>query len=79
MNNLFSKSSKGLLEKSSISLELLDRRLEFIQTELRHNRSDNKEILLRLEKLMIDKHLQQQVDTYFEEAPETEEEGVATN
>ncbi len=66
MNNLFSKSSKGLLEKSSISLELLDRRLEFIQTELRHARSDHKDMSLKLEKLLIDKHLQEQVDTYFE-------------
>ncbi len=71
MNNLFSKSSKGLLEKSSISLELLDRRLEFIQTELRHARSDHKEMSLKLDKLLIDKHLQMQVDEYFtEDSPE---------
>ncbi len=67
MNNLFSKSSKGLLEKSSISLELLDRRLEFIQTELRHARSDHKEMSLKLDKLLIDKHLQMQVDEYFDQ------------
>ncbi len=69
MNNLFSKSSKRLLEKSSISLEVLDRRLEFIQTELRHARSDHKDMSRKLERLLIDKHLQQQVDTYFEEHP----------
>ncbi len=67
MNNLFSKSSKGLLEKSSISLGLLDRRLEFIQTEMRHQRSDLRDISRKIERLLIDKHLQNQVDTYFED------------
>ncbi len=67
MNNLFSKSSKGLLEKSSISLEILDRRLEFIQTEMRHQRSDLRDISRKIDRLLIDKHLQMQVDEYFTE------------
>ncbi len=67
MNNLFSKSPRRLLEKSSISLELLNRRLEFIQTELRHARSDHKDMSLKLDKLLVDKHLQMQVDEYFKE------------
>ncbi len=67
MNNLFSKSSKGLLEKSSINLALLDRRLEFIQTEMRHQRSDLRDISRKIDRLLIDKHLQEQVDTYFDQ------------
>ncbi len=73
MNNLFSKSSKGLLEKSSINLEVLDRRLEFIQTEMRHQRSDLRDISRKIERLLIDKHLQQQVDTYFDDESATED------
>ncbi len=74
MNNLFSKSPKRLLEKSSINLGILDRRLEFIQTELRHQRSNNVEIKRMLNRLLIDKHLQQQVDTYFEDEPQHPED-----
>ncbi len=72
MNNLFSKSSKGLLEKSSISFDTLDRRLEFIQTELRHARSDHAVMTKMLNRLLIDKHLQMQVDQYFTEDSETD-------
>ncbi len=69
MNNLFSKSRTGLLEKSSINLGVLDRRLEFIQTEMRHQRSDLRDISRKIDRLLIDKHLQNQVDQYFEEEP----------
>ncbi len=67
MNNLFSKSANRLLEKSSISLGTLDRRLEFIQTEMRHQRSDLRDMSRKIERLLIDKHLQEQVDEYFED------------
>ncbi len=70
MNNLFSKSSKRLLEKSSIHLDTLDRRLEFIQTEMRHQRSDLRDISRKIDRLLIDKHLQMQVDEYFTEDSE---------
>ncbi len=72
MNNLFSKSSKRLLEKSSINLEILDRRLEFIQTEMRHQRSDLRDISRKIDRLLIDKHLQMQVDEYFKDETEPE-------
>ncbi len=42
-------------------------KLENIQRELRHQRQDHKDMSLKLEKLLIDKHLQMQVDTYFDE------------
>ncbi len=75
MNNLFSKSSKRLLEKSSISLSVLDRRLEFIQTEMRHQRSDLRDISRKIDRLLIDKHLQAQVDDYFKDSPDKDSEG----
>ncbi len=73
MNNLFSKSSKRLLEKSSINLGLLDRRLEFIQIEMRHQRSDLRDISRKIDRLLVDKHLQMQVDEYFTEKPSQED------
>ncbi len=46
-------------------------KLESIQLELRHQRQDHKDMSLKLERLLIDKHLQMQVDNYFEESEET--------
>ncbi len=46
-------------------------KLESIQTELRHQRQDHKDMSLKLERLLIDKHLQMQVDTYFDHDEET--------
>ncbi len=70
MNNLFSKSPKRLLEKSSINLGILDRRLEFIQAEMRHQRSDLRDISRKIDRLLVDKHLQMQVDEYFKDNTE---------
>ncbi len=41
-------------------------KLQNIQLEQRHQRQDLKDIKLMLNKLLIDKHLQTQVDNYFE-------------
>ncbi len=73
MTNFIFKSSKRLVKNSSITLETLDRKLYLILKEQIHNRSDNKDIKLMLQKLMIDKHLQMQVDTFFEDetSPQT--------
>ncbi len=48
--------------------------LVIIQSELRHQRADNVAILSMLHKLVTDKHLQAQVDEYFEDetSPQTE-------
>ncbi len=67
MNKFIFKSSKGLLKNSSITLGGLGKQLEYIQLELRHQRSEHKDITLMLNKLLIDKHLQSQVDDYFTE------------
>ncbi len=67
MNNFIFKSPKGLVKNSSIHLGLLGNQLELIQKELRHQRQDNKDIMLMINKLLVDKHLQMQVDEYFDE------------
>ncbi len=64
MNNFIFKSSKRLIKNSPISI---DTRLNLILTELRHQRQDNVDMKLMLNKLLIDKHLQMQVDEYFTE------------
>ncbi len=46
------------------------RKLEFILTEQRCERSDLKTINQKLDRLLVDKHLQMQVDEYFNENPE---------
>ncbi len=38
--------------------------------ELRHQRQDNMDIKLMLNKLLIDKHLQMQVEDFYEDKPE---------
>ncbi len=42
-------------------------RLNMILTEQRCQRADLKDIKLMIDKLLVDKHLQMQVDEYFEE------------
>ncbi len=81
MKNFIFKSSRGLIKNDSISLMgLVLTKLEIIQKELRHQRQDNIDLKLMLNKLLIDKHLQMQVDEYFTEddsndIPDSENEG----
>ncbi len=70
MNNFIFKSPKGLIKNDSINvLGTVLIKLNQIQLELRHQRSEHKDITLMLNKLLIDKHLQHQVDEFFEETP----------
>ncbi len=55
-------------------------KLEMIQAELRHQRADNVQILFILNKLVMDKKLQRQVDDYFADpGPEDEETSPQTD
>ncbi len=75
MTNFIFKSPRRLVKNSSLTEGYLMVKLESIQKELRHQRCDLKDISLKLQRLMIDKHLQMQVDTYFdgdETSPQTE-------
>jgi len=69
MTNFIFKSSKGLIKNSPLTEGVLMTKLQNIQLELRHQRQDNKDIKLMLNKLLIDKHLQTQVDEYFDKDP----------
>ncbi len=70
MTNFIFKSASRLTKNSPIThvqLGELLKRTNQIQVELRHQRQDNVDIKLMLNKLLIDKHLQMQVDEYFKE------------
>ncbi len=68
MNNFIFKSPKRLIKNDSINvLGIVLFKVTNIQDELRHQRSEHKDIMLMLNKLLVDKHLQMQVDEYFTE------------
>ncbi len=63
--------------KSREDFHKISNQLEMVQSELRHQRADNVQILFLLNKLLVDKKLQKQVDEYFEQdetSPQTEPE-----
>ncbi len=67
MSNFILKSAHRLIKNSPLTEGYIMTKLENIQKELRHQRQDNKDIKLMLNKLLVDKHLQMQVDNYFNE------------
>ncbi len=67
MTNFIFKSPRRLIKNSLINNADLAKQLNYIQMELRHQRQDNVDIKSMLNKLLIDKHLQFQVDDYFED------------
>ncbi len=77
MNNLFFKSANGLIKNSSCTLDNLLAKLLVMQSQLRLLREDNQNMSLKLDKLLIDKHLQMQVDEYFTDN-DTEDSRVTT-
>jgi len=74
MNNFIFKSANRLVKNSSI--HDLARLMEIHLGEQRHQRSDLHDIKLMINKLLIDKHLQNQVDKYFEDEQPTPEPPV---
>ncbi len=61
--------------KSQGLIKNVDNKLEMIQSELRQQRQDNVQILYLINKLLVNKNLQKQVDQYFEDdetSPQTE-------
>ncbi len=75
MTNFIFKSANRLIKNSPITVGTLMTQLNLIQMELRHQRSEHREMSLKLEKLLIDKHLQMQVDNYFDR-DEDDTEGI---
>ncbi len=79
MTNFIFKSANRLIKNSPLTEGYLMTKLESIQKELRHQRVDLQDINRKLEKLMIDKHLQMQVDKYFDDeetSPQTDEKNT---
>ncbi len=74
MNNLFFKSANGLIKNSPIPMSDVMAKLTRMQEQLRMLRQDNVDVKLMLNKLLIDKHLQMQVDTYFDKDEPVPEE-----
>ncbi len=72
MTNFIFKSANRLIKNSPLTEGYIMTKLESIQLELRHQRQDNKDIKMMLDRLLIDKHLQMQVDNYFEEDMKTD-------
>ncbi len=58
--------------KSQGTYKKLCQQLVIIQTELRAQRQDNREILFLLNKLVTNHNLQKQVDEYFDEDMKTD-------
>ncbi len=67
MTNFIFKSANRLIKNSPLTEGYIMTKLEHVQLELRHQRQDNKDIKRMLQKLLIEKHLQMQVDEYFKE------------
>ncbi len=63
--------------KSQGTYKKLCQQLDIIQSELRHQRAEHMELLFKVDKLLVDKKLQHQVDQYFEDdetSPQTDNE-----
>ncbi len=67
MNNFIFKSPRRLIKNSPTSLDTVMHQLTVVQGQNRNLRQDLVDVKLMLNKLLIDKHLQFQVDDYFEE------------
>ncbi len=67
MNNFIFKSANRLIKNSPITIDTVMHQLTIVQGQNRHLRQDLVDVKLMLNKLLIDKHLQMQVDEYFAE------------
>ncbi len=69
MNNFIFKSANRLIKNSPITLDTVIFKITSVQKQNRDLRQDMVDIKLMINKLLIDKHLQMQVDEYFEDNP----------
>ncbi len=67
MNKFIFKSPRGLVKNSLITLEDVICHISVVKKQNRELRQDLVDVKLMLNKLLIDKHLQMQVDEYFTE------------
>ncbi len=73
MTNFIFKSPRRLTKNSPINESTLLAQLKIVQTQNRFLRQDLVDVKLMLNKLLIDKHLQYQVDDYFEKTNDDQE------
>ncbi len=75
MTNFIFKSPRRLIKNESINIGLLDKLVKLILTEQRHQRQDLVDIKRMLNKLLIEKHMQMEVDDFYEkqDRPVTED------
>ncbi len=66
MTHFIFKSANRLIKNEPITFVNLMDKLKVMQSQLRLLRSDNANMNGKLDRLLIDKHLQMQVDEYFE-------------
>ncbi len=80
MTNFIFKSANRLIKNSPITIDALHGKMNLILKEQRCQRQDLRDILRMLNKLLIDKHLQTQVDEYFThgETPDEPPEDIGT-
>ncbi len=69
MTNFIFKSSRRLIKNSPTQSAIFDKLL-VMQSQLRLLRSDLAAVNGKLDRLLVDKHLQWQVDDYFEKGVE---------
>ncbi len=77
MNNFIFKSANRLIKNSSTTkgdLIYISRQIDFCLQEQRHQRSDLNDIKGMLNRLLVDKHLQMQVDEYFKDERPAQED-----
>ncbi len=65
MTNFIFKSSRRLIKNESINIGLLNNQIKIMMREQRLQRQDLQDIKRMINKLLIDKHLQMEVDDYF--------------
>ncbi len=66
MNNFIFKSANRLIKNSPITLDMVMANIGVTQAQNRALRQDLVDVKLMLNKLLVDEHLQMQVDEYFE-------------
>ncbi len=80
MNHFIFKSANRLIKNESInfrdSLSIIQGQIRIIQSQNRALRQDLVDVNGKLDRILVDKHLQMQVDTYFDkdELPESDKE-----
>ncbi len=74
MTNFIFKSPKRLIKNLPTTSETLLGQMKIVQKQNRDLRQDLVDVKLMINKLLIDKHLQMQVDEYFEDDKHTPED-----